>query len=261
MKKLIALISVVLILCSCTIEDTETIGKADEFSLISNKLHGWGLHRREGRPEFTSEQEEEMKKYKCIYMDNEKTKNIYLTFDEGYENGYTSVILDVLREKKVPAAFFVTAPYVKTEPALIRRMAREGHIIGNHTVNHPSMPSIESTEQIRKELSELDRLVYGISKKHCKYFRPPKGEYSSRTLAVTSEMGYTNTFWSLAYVDWNNDITPQMAKKSVLDNLHNGCVILMHAVSGGNAAALGDIIDEARKKGYKFKSLDEYTFK
>lgn len=258
MKKLFLLFMILLCGCGCGKNATVSVNSEDRFWTLDNKCKGWGFRRNKPRPEFTDEQISEMKEYGCIYMDSDSTKNIYLTFDEGYENGYTSVILDVLREKEVPAAFFVTAPYVKNEPELILRMAREGHIIGNHTVNHPSVPSLTSQKAIYDELTQLDKMVYDVCKKECKYFRPPKGEYSKRTLAVTSEMGYINTFWSLAYVDWDNKITAQKAKESVLGSLHNGCVILMHAVSKGNADALGEIIDGARSMGYEFKSLDEY---
>lgn len=229
------------------------------YAALSNKCCGWGFRRTDSRPEFTAQQTELMDKYNCIYMGNEKEKVLYLTFDEGYENGYTPLILDTLREKSVPAAFFVTAPYVKGEPELIARMAREGHIIGNHTVNHPSLPSVLTAKEIYSELNELDRLVYGICRQRCKYLRPPKGEYSERTLAITNDFGYTNVFWSLAYVDWKNDVTAAEAEQSVLKNLHSGCVLLLHAVAKGNADALANIIDKARAAGYEFKSLDDYT--
>lgn len=230
----------------------------ESYDSLSNRLCGWGMRRTPNGPEFTSQQEDTMKKYNCIYRGEKTDKSIYLTFDEGYENGYTSIILDVLREKNVPAAFFVTGAYVKNEPELIKRMAREGHIVGNHTMNHPSMPSLHDAENFYKELVELDRLIFGITKKQCRFFRPPKGEYSDRTLAIVKDMGYTTTFWSLAFVDWDNKITAEDAEKKVFENLHGGCVMLLHAVSKGNAEALASIIDRARKEGYEFKSLKDY---
>ena len=228
---------------------------------ISNKLQGWGFRRTPDGPEFTQYQKEQMYHYGCIYKENTKDKNIYLTFDEGYENGYTSIILDVLREKDVKAAFFVTAPYVKGNPDLIRRMAKEGHIIGNHTVNHPSLPSVTDDEKLLEELSGLDRLIYGICKKNSKYLRPPKGEYSERTLELTQKNGYTNVFWSQAYVDWNNNTDADTAFTKITSDIHPGCVLLLHAVSKGNAEALGRVIEYARKEGYTFKSLEKYSFK
>ncbi|MEE0867243.1 MAG: polysaccharide deacetylase family protein [Clostridia bacterium] len=235
-----------------------SIVSLESYASLSNKLWGWGMRRTPDGPEFTAQQEATMEKYSCIYRGAKTDKSIYLTFDEGYENGYTSIILDVLREKNVPAAFFVTGAYVKNEPDLIKRMAREGHIIGNHTMNHPSMPSLKDGESFTKELVELDRLIFGLTKKQCRFFRPPKGEYSDRVLAIVKDMGYTTVFWSLAFVDWDNKISAEEAEKKVFENLHGGCVMLLHAVSKGNAQALGNVIDRARKEGYEFKSLKDY---
>ena len=253
MKKILCLIIVSAILltgCETAITTSRQVNP--------DKRKGWGFRRTPDGPEFTDEQISEMETYDCIYRENTNEKVIYLTFDEGYENGYTSLILDVLREKDVKAAFFVTAPYVKTNPDLIERMSREGHIIGNHTVNHPSLPSVTDSEAFCKELTELDRLIYGISKTHTKYLRPPKGEYSANTLALSKKLGYTNVFWSDTYVDWNNDVSEKSAHDKVIAGLHTGEVLLLHAVSKGNADALSGIIDTAREKGYIFKSLDSY---
>ena len=182
---------------------------------------------------------------------------MYLTFDEGYENGYTGIILDILYEKGVKATFFVTGQYVRQNPDMVKRMARDGHIIGNHSLNHPSLPSVDD-EKLKKELVELDRLIYGVTGQKTRYLRPPKGEYSERTLKMTSDMGYTNVFWSDTYVDWNNNVSAETAHDMVIKHLHPGEVLLLHAVSKGNAEALSDIIDTARKNGYTFKSLDNY---
>ncbi len=248
MKKVVFVLVLIMLLSSCK----------STFPTFSEKAVGWGFHKSENGPEFTQEQQNEMTEYKCIYKENTSEKSIYLTFDEGYENGYTPIILDKLREKGVCAAFFVTAPYVKENPDLIKRMVNEGHIVGNHTVNHPSLPSV-SGEDFKKELFELDRLIWGITKSTTRYLRPPKGEYSSGTLAESAALGYTNVFWSDAFVDWNNDFPAQKALDTVTKHLHPGEVLLLHAVSKGNADALSDIIDAARKKGYTFKSLDEYS--
>ncbi len=255
MKKLLLLI----LLCLFIFTGCNT-GIPTNTNTVSDKCTGWGFRRTSDGPEFTKEQQDIMARYNCIYREATNDKSIYLTFDEGYENGYTGIILDILREKNVKAAFFVTAPYVKENPDLIKRMAKDGHIIGNHTVNHPSLPSVTDTEKFTKELKDLDRLIYGICGQNTRYLRPPKGEYSERTLLLSSCLGYTNVFWSDAYVDWNNNVSKKEAFDSVTKRLHNGEVLLLHAVSKGNAEALGDIIDTARKNGYTFKSLDEYKF-
>ena len=253
MKKVICFILILFTLTACRNTAT-TSGTA-----ISDKPCGWGFRRTENGPEFTPEQISMMKEYNCIFKEDTKEKVIYLTFDEGYENGYTSIILDTLREKGVKAAFFVTAPYVKSNPDLIKRMSREGHIIGNHTARHPSLPTVTDASKFEKELVELDRLVYNICKKHTKYLRPPKGEYSERTLLQSKNMGYINVFWSDAFVDWNDNVTAKEAHDKVTSNFHPGEVLLLHAVSKGNADALSGIIDTAHKNGYTFKSLDNYS--
>lgn len=262
MKKLIVFLLITAFLfsgCAASSVSTEIAAQKD-YSSLSSKAQGWGFRKTDGVPEFTEEQIRQMTGNGCIYMESGKEKNIFLTFDEGYENGYTSVILDTLRQKGVKAAFFVTGAYVKSNPELIKRMANEGHIVGNHTLNHPSLPHVENLDKVALELSELDRLIYGICKEKCRYLRPPKGEYSERTLSFTKDLGYTNVFWSQAYVDWNNDVSSQDAFEKITKNLHSGCVLLLHAVSKGNADALGDVIDYARKEGYNFKSLDEYSY-
>lgn len=188
-----------------------------------------------------------------------KDKVLYLTFDCGYENGYTSKILDVLKEKKVTAAFFCTLPQVKENPDLIKRMIKEGHIVGNHSVTHPSFAEI-GTEQMKEEINGMEEYLkenYNYSEP---YFRFPKGEYTDEALNVVDSLGYTSVFWSLAYADWdlNNQKGEQYAYDKVVSRLHPGAVILLHSVSPDNANALDSIIDEAKRQGYTFCSLRNY---
>ncbi len=256
MKRLGLFLCLILLLSGCASSVT-TGNNVKSYENLSNKRQGWGFRRTENGPDFSADQIRLMNEYGCIYKEDGKNKTIYLTFDEGYEKGYTSLILDTLRQKGVKAAFFVTGQFVRENPELIKRMASEGHTVGNHSLNHPSLPEI-SSEELRNELFELDRLVYGICGEHTKFLRAPRGEYSERTLAMTRDLGYTNVFWSQAYVDWNDDVSETEAFKKITDGLHNGCVLLLHAVSKGNADALGKVIDHAQKEGYVFKSLDEY---
>lgn len=261
MKRLALLLCILMILSGCDSSlpaKSDSIKTEEYYSTLSSKKQGWGFRRTENGPEFSEDQIRQMNEYNCIYKEDTEDKNLYLTFDEGYEKGYTSLILDTLREKDVKAAFFVTGQYVKENPDLIKRMVKEGHIIGNHTLNHPSLPQIADTKKIKEELFELDRLIYGICGGKSAFLRPPMGEYSERTLALTNDLGYTNVFWSQAYVDWNDNVTADDAFKKITADLHSGCVLLLHAVSKGNADALGNVIDHARKEGYTFKSLTEY---
>ncbi len=189
-----------------------------------------------------------------------KDKVIYLTFDCGYENGYTEKILDVLKEKNVTAAFFCTLPQVKENPDLIKRMISEGHIVGNHSVNHPSFAEI-STEQMTQEIRSMEQYLKENFKYSEPYFRFPMGEYTETALKTVDSLGYTSVFWSLAYADWdlNNQKGEQYAYDKVISRLHLGAVILLHSVSPDNANALGRIIDEARSQGYEFLSLRDYV--
>lgn len=186
-------------------------------------------------------------------------KVVYLTFDVGYDNGYTDIILDTLKEKNVTAAFFCTVHEMKTSPDIIARMIKEGHIVGNHTENHPSMDEISRTEMMHeiKAFDDYLRTNYGYSSP---YFRFPKGEYSDCALELVGSLGYTSVFWSLAYADWDteNQKGALYAHDTVISRIHPGAIILLHAVSSDNAYALGDIIDTARGMGYEFRSLDDY---
>ncbi len=194
----------------------------------------------------------------CLDMKS-KDKVLYLTFDCGYENGYTERILDVLKEKKVNAAFFCTLPQVKENPDLIKRMINEGHIVGNHSVTHPSFAEI-STTQITEEIKGMEKYLKYTFNYSEPFFRFPKGEYTENALTFVDSLGYTSVFWSLAYADWDldNQKGEQYAFEKVVSRLHPGAVILLHSVSPDNANALDDIIEEARKQGYKFMSLRDY---
>lgn len=197
--------------------------------------------------------------FDAICLDTKsKDKVVYLTFDCGYENGYTSVILDVLKEKDVPAAFFCTLPQMRDNHELIARMINEGHIVGNHSVTHPDFSTL-SNEKIISEIKGFDDYIrenFGYS---AMYFRFPQGKYSEKSMAVINELGFKCVFWSLAYADWDlsNQKGSSYAKETVMSRIHPGAVILLHAVSPDNANALSDIIDTARDKGYRFASLEE----
>lgn len=226
----------------------------------SNKLMRWGISRREKNmtPKADPGAPELIFKYGGVYLGDVNKNLIYLTFDEGYENGYTPKILDVLKVNNVKAAFFITGPYLKEHSDLVERMIDEGHIVGNHTVNHPSLPSIENNE-IEEEIKGLSKDFEDMFNETMKFVRPPKGEYSERTLAVTNKMGYTNLFWSFAYDDWYKDKVrgSEYAFNKVMNNLHNGAVILLHAVSKDNADAMDMIIKGARERGFEFGDCND----
>ncbi|MCL2383625.1 MAG: polysaccharide deacetylase family protein [Oscillospiraceae bacterium] len=184
---------------------------------------------------------------------------VYLTFDNGHEEGYTPKILDVLKEHSVPATFFITGHYLNSVTELVERMLNEGHIVGNHTVNHPSMPDIDD-DRLRAEITNLHSSMHQRFGYEMKFFRPPKGEFSERTLDMTRSLGYTTVMWSFAYDDWdkNNQGRQEYAKNKILDNLHNGAIILLHATSRDNSEILDYVIREIKARGFEFRSLDEF---
>lgn len=227
---------------------------------LDNKGSGWGFKKIKGsEPDIFESTKELFRKYDTYYMDQSKPKAIYLTFDEGYENGYTQSILDTLKKCSVPAAFFVTGPYLKEQTQLVRRMIDEGHIVGNHTVHHPNLPKLSSAEKMADELTALNGMseeLYGYT---MRYMRPPEGEYSERLLAIAQGLGYKTVFWSFAYKDWDPKIQrgANYAYEQTAPYLHDGAILLLHAVSKDNAGALESIITYAREQGYEFRSLDE----
>ena len=222
--------------------------------------HGWGFVRNEEHKqhEMSASISTLLSRNGAYWIGSPADKVVYLTFDEGYENGYTASILDSLKANNVKAAFFVTGYYLDSQPGLVRRMLDEGHIVGNHTDNHPSLPGI-ADDEIRKEIRAVEQKYKNVTgRSDMKYFRAPQGEFSERTIACTWDLGYHNIFWSMAFVDW----VPlpggsQEAYQSVMDNSHNGALILLHAVSKDNAEAMDRILKGLKAQGYKFGSLDE----
>lgn len=187
------------------------------------------------------------------------SEQIYLTFDEGYENGYTSRILDVLKEKNVKAVFFVTMPYVKAEPELVKRMIQEGHTVGNHSTAHQSFPTM-TLQDAADDLKTLHDYVQTVFHYEMTLFRPPEGAFSEQTLALAQQMGYKTILWSFAHRDWETDNQPLNieAADTIVTQAHPGEIMLLHAVSKTNTEILGDVIDRLRQEGYTF--ADDLTF-
>ncbi|MCL1925265.1 MAG: polysaccharide deacetylase family protein [Defluviitaleaceae bacterium] len=211
----------------------------------------WGLGFS-SMPPTGSKTQEYLNEYDAYYIG--EGKNLYLTFDAGYENGYTESILNTLKKLSVPATFFLVGNYIETETDLISRMEQEGHIIANHTMHHKDMTTL-SKEQFTKELTDLEAIYPNVGK----YYRPPKGTFNENNLKWAKELGYKTIFWSLAYVDWNDENQPthQYAFDKLLPRLHDGAIILLHNTSKTNMEILEEFILKAREQGYEFRSLDE----
>lgn len=229
---------------------------------LSNKSYSWYFIRKTNhvQPGFDKTYKALLDKYNGITIGNKDKKDIFLTFDNGYENGYTSKILDILKKQKVKVAFFVQGSYIDKNPELVKRMVKEGHLVLNHTDNHPEMPSL-SKDKLTREINIVAEKYKKVTGKEMhKFLRPPSGVFSERSLARTKNLGYRTVFWSMAYKDWevNNQPGKAVAYKHVTDNIHNGAVILLHSVSKSNTEALEDIIKELKRKGYNFKPLTQF---
>ncbi|PRR82918.1 delta-lactam-biosynthetic de-N-acetylase [Clostridium vincentii] len=194
------------------------------------------------------------------FLGDTSSKVLYLTFDEGYEKGYTGDILDTLKELNVPAAFFVVKPYIDSAPDLVKRMVDEGHLVCNHSNHHPSMASITDEEKFNKEITDVEEAYKNlIGKDMPKFFRPPMGKYSKDCLKKLQALGYKTIFWSFAYKDWlvDNQPSESYSIKKIEDGAHPGGIILIHAVSKTNSKVLKTVISDLQSEGYEFKSLTD----
>ena len=221
----------------------------------------WGLSfRKEGYAPKGPATTQELAQFDAAFLGDTTNKRIYLTFDSGYENGCTEKILDILKKHHVPAAFFLVGNYIERNPELVKRMISDGHIVGNHTMHHYDMSRIKEKENFEKELTDLETLYKEVTGQEMeKYYRPPQGIYSQENLEMASALGYKTLFWSLAYVDWNNQSQPtrEQAMSKLLPRIHNGAVVLLHSTSQTNAEVLDEVLTEWKKMGYSFGDISE----
>jgi peptidoglycan-N-acetylmuramic acid deacetylase len=234
--------------------------KASDSSSASNKLLAWNFQRnkKHTKPEIPSDAKQLAKKYSALYVGPDP-RVVYLTFDEGYENGNTPKILDTLKDNDVKATFFVTGAYCREDPKLVKRMLAEGHTVGNHSNTHPSMPSITGdAEKFEAQFSKTEKAFKkATGQSLTKIFRPPMGEYSAKSLAMTNALGYTTVFWSFAHGDYDEKNQPPVDTtiSRVLTGSHPGAIILLHGMSTSDTKALDDIIAGLKKQGYEFATL------
>ena len=231
-----------------------------QFIFPAVQTGAWGLSfQTPGQPPSGPASGAVLKDYDAVYLGDTARQVLYLTFDAGYENGYTEKILDVLKKHQVPAAFFLVGNYIEKNADLVRRMVDEGHIVGNHTMHHPDMSKLTDKATFQKELTGLEDLFRDATGKELpKFYRPPQGIYSRENLRLAKELGYKTVFWSLAYADWNNDSQPtaEYAFNKLLPRTHNGAVILLHSTSKTNAEILDELLTRWKGLGYTFESID-----
>lgn len=236
------------------------------FLILSETVsgYGWGYGKNDNHePPHVGKYGDIIKQHQAYYVDPTGDKNIYLTFDNGYEQGYTGRVLDVLQKHRVPAIFFVTGHYVRTAPDLIKRMVEDGHIIGNHSETHPDFTTV-SKEVMKRELDLVEAAVAQItSQQRMMYLRPPRGTFNEETLTWADELGYVHVFWSLAFKDWDVDAQKgwQYAYDEMMAHIHPGAIVLLHSVSSDNAEALDKVITDLKQEGYIFRSLDDLILK
>lgn len=220
----------------------------------------WGLHFSEpGCTPSGTVSQETLDAYGAKYLGDTEKKEIVLTFDSGYENGCTAKILDVLAKHEVKAAFFLVGNYLEQNPELVKRMAEEGHTVGNHTYHHRDMSEISDPAVFEEELSSVAELYENITGQEMpRYYRPPQGIYSEENLKMAQSLGYKTVFWSLAYVDWENDRQPtrEEAFSKLLPRIHNGAIVLLHSTSQTNAEILDELLTRWEEEGYTFITLD-----
>lgn len=221
----------------------------------------WGLSfQNDGEPPVANATMEELKQYDAYYAKDTDEKVLYLTFDAGFENGNTPAILDALKKHHVQATFFVVGTYIESNPELVKRMAEEGHIVGNHTWHHPDMSQISTKSAFEKELKDVEDAYQKLTgEEMTKFYRPPQGKYSETNLQMAKELGYKTFFWSLAYVDWyeNDQPTHDEAFEKLLGRIHPGAIVLLHSTSKTNAEILDELLTRWEEMGYTVKPLTD----
>ncbi len=240
---------------------SETALPASKEAAVEASTTNWGLSfPTPGQPSVGNASPTELSKYNAYYLGDSTKKVIYLTFDCGYENGNTAVILDTLKKHQAPAAFFVVGHMIETAPDLIQRMVAEGHIVGNHTYHHPDMSQIAQQAAFQKELDDLAALYQQTTGQELqKFYRPPQGKYNLENLKQAQALGYKTVFWSLAYVDWYADKQPtkEQAFSKLIPRIHDGAIVLLHTTSTTNAAILDELLTKWEEMGYSFAPLTE----
>lgn len=241
---------------------TGTLSPTKETS-ASVQSASWGLSfQEEGKRPAGNATIDDLKQYNAYYASDTDEKILYLTFDAGYENGNTPAILEALKKHQAPAVFFTVGNFIKDNPDLIKRMITEGHIVGNHTMTHPDMSQISSMESFQKELEGVEELYTSVTgEPMTKFYRPPRGVYSTENLSMAKELGYSTFFWSLAYVDWIQEQQPskEEAFQKLIPRIHPGAIVLLHNTSSTNAAILDELLTRWEEMGYQFHSIKELT--
>ena len=260
-KQVLYVVLAIILLCIgmvCALRAVNRLGAAEAAAGITD----WGLSfQSEGAPPVANASQEYLKNFDAPYVGDTNKKEIYITFDAGFENGNTERILDALKKHGVKATFFLVGNYFETQPKLVKRMAEEGHTIGNHTYSHPDMSKIGDIQSFQTELQKNEALYRDVlGSEMPKLYRPPQGKFCEENLKMAQQLGYSTVFWSLAYVDWYTDDqpTPEQAFSKLLPRIHPGAVVLLHSTSSTNAEILDELLTKWEETGYSFGDLEAY---
>ncbi|HAY63193.1 MAG TPA: delta-lactam-biosynthetic de-N-acetylase [Ruminococcaceae bacterium] len=260
-KQVLYVVLAIILLCIgmvCALRAVNRLGAAEAAAGITD----WGLSfQSEGAPPVANASQEYLRNFDALYVGDANQKEIYITFDAGFENGNTERILDALKKHGVKATFFLVGNYFETQPELVKRMAKEGHTIGNHTYSHHDMSKISDIQSFQTELQKNEALYRDIlGSEMPKLYRPPQGKFCEENLKMAQQLGYSTVFWSLAYVDWYTDDqpTPEQAFSKLLPRIHPGAVVLLHSTSSTNAEILDELLTKWEETGYSFGDLEAY---
>jgi peptidoglycan-N-acetylmuramic acid deacetylase len=260
-KQVLYVVLAIILLCIgmvCALRAVNRLGAAEAAAGITD----WGLSfQSEGAPPVANASQEYLRNFDALYVGDTNKKEIYITFDAGFENGNTERILDALKKHGVKATFFLVGNYFETQPKLVKRMAEEGHTIGNHTYSHPDMSKIGDIQSFQTELQKNEALYRDVlGSEMPKLYRPPQGKFCEENLKMAQQLGYSTVFWSLAYVDWytEDQPTPEQAFSKLLPRIHPGAVVLLHSTSSTNAEILDELLTKWEETGYSFGDLEAY---
>lgn len=249
-------------------ETRQTSGQSAEGALadtaeLLGEAEDWGLgFGKSGEKPTGNATIAEMKQYNAYYMAEGDEKVLYLTFDCGYENGNTEPILDALKKHNAQATFFVVGHFLESAPDIVKRMVEDGHTVGNHTYHHPDMSKISDVASFQKEMEDVSTLFQEITGTElAMYYRPPQGKYSTANLQMAKDMGYSTFFWSLAYVDWNQDDQPthEEALEKLTQRIHPGAIVLLHSTSKTNGEIMDELLTKWEEMGYTFRPLSDFV--
>ena len=260
-KQVLYVVLAIILLCIGMVRALRAVNRLGAAEVAAG-ITDWGLSfQSEGAPPVANASQEYLRNFGALYVGDANQKEIYITFDAGFENGNTERILDALKKHGVKATFFLVGNYFETQPELVKRMAEEGHTIGNHTYSHPDMSKIGDIQSFQTELQKNEALYRDIlGSEMPKLYRPPQGKFCEENLKMAQQLGYSTVFWSLAYVDWYTDDqpTPEQAFSKLLPRIHPGAVVLLHSTSSTNAEILDELLTKWEETGYSFGDLEAY---